>query len=140
MEPELLSNTPFDALVVGERKGPYRERVSADTAARLAGTVGAPRAVSKVPPGCFPVVFLKALRSSMGGIPAGAILAKQELEFHAELPVDSDVLTTTWVGEKYLRRGRPMAVIEFDVRDDDDRPLVTGRKTIVWPTTPTTEA
>lgn len=136
MDDHALSNIPYDDLPVGERKGPYTEHVSADSASRLVATIGSYRPVSLVPPAVYPILFLKALRRSMGGIPAGAILAKQELEFHAELPVNSDVRITTWVGERYIRRERPCAVIEFDIRDTQDRPVVTGRKTIVWPTGP----
>ena len=72
----------------------------------------------------------------MGGIPAGSILAKQELDFHASLPVDSDVHITTWVGAKEVRRERPFVTIEFDIRDERDAQIVTGRKIIVWPTGP----
>jgi hypothetical protein len=137
MDTDALSNVLYDDLPVGERKGPYAEHVSADLAARLAGPIGERgAAVAHAPPAVFPVLFLKALRRSMGGIPAGSVLAKQELEFLAELPVDSDVQITTWVGERYVRRDRPYAVIEFDVRDAQDRPVVTGRKIIMWPTGP----
>ena len=72
----------------------------------------------------------------MGGIPAGSVLAKQELEFHAELPADSTVNITTWISEKYIRRERPYVVIEFDIRDESDTQVVTGRKIIIWPTGP----
>ncbi|MCA1481009.1 hypothetical protein I6F37_39450, partial [Bradyrhizobium sp. NBAIM08] len=68
--------------------------------------------------------------------PAGSILAKQQLEFHRELPVGSAVKVSTWVGAKELRRERPFVTIEFDVRDEEDRPVLTGRKIIVWPTGP----
>ena len=105
-------------------------------ASALAGSIGEPKAVTTAPPAVFPVLFLKALRRSMGGIPAGSVLAKQELEFHAELPVDSTVNVTTWISEKYLRRERPYVVIEFDIRDESDTQVVTGRKIIVWPTGP----
>jgi hypothetical protein len=131
-----LSNVAYDDLRVGHRTGPYVEPVSADMAARLSGSIGERHAVTKVPPGVYAVLFLKALRRSMGGIPAGAVLAKQELEIHAELSVDCTVQITTWVGERYVRRDRPYVVVEFDIRDVSDRQVVTGRTTIVWPTGP----
>ena len=84
----------------------------------------------------FPILFLKALRRAMGGIPAGSVLAKQELEFHAALPVDSEVEIVTWVGDKQVRRARPFVTIEFDIRDSGGTRIVTGRKIIVWPTGP----
>ncbi|MDO8212442.1 hypothetical protein [Conexibacter sp. CPCC 206217] len=132
-----LSAITYDELVVGERKGPYAESVTADLAGRLAGPIGTPVAVAAAPPAVFPVLFLRALRRAMGGIPAGAILAKQELEFHAVLAVDSEASVTTWVGAKEVRRERPFVTIEFDIRDAaTDEQIVTGRKVIVWPTGP----
>jgi hypothetical protein len=131
-----LADIPYDDLVVGRRMGPFAESVSADMASRLAGPIGEPVAVTAAPPAVFPVLFLKALRRAMGGIPAGSVLAKQELEFHGELPVDSGVQITTWVGDKQVRRGRPFVTIEFDIRDEHDARIVTGRKIIVWPTGP----
>lgn len=136
-DPPALSNVRYDDLVVGRRMGPYPEMVSAEMAARLAGPIGANTPVTATPPAVFPVLFLKALRRAMGGIPGGSVLAKQELEFHRDLPVDSTVQIATWVGDKQVRRERPFVTIEFDIRDDADRQIVTGRKIIVWPTGPT---
>jgi hypothetical protein len=131
-----LSNIAYDDLVVGERMGPYQETVTRDMAARLAGPIGEAQDVDGVPPATYPILFLKALRRSMGGIPAGSVLAKQELEFHGVLAPDSEVSIFTWVGDKQVRRERPFVTIEFDIRDADDRQIVTGRKIIVWPTGP----
>jgi len=131
-----LSNILYDDVPVGERRGPYVERVTPDLAARLAGEIGEPRLVREAPPAIFPVMFLRALRRAMGGIPAGSVLAKQELEVDEPVPVGADLEITTWVGEKYVRRDRPYVVIEFDVRRDDGARAATGRKVIVWPTGP----
>ena len=134
--PKALSGVLYDDLEVDRRMGPYAERVTRDMAAGLSDAIGGSHPVALAPPAVFPVLFLKALRRSMNGIPANSILAKQELEFHGELPVDGEVRVTTWVGAKEVRRERPFVTIEFDVRDTDDRPIVTGRKVIVWPTGP----
>jgi hypothetical protein len=136
-DPPALADIPYDDLVVGERMGPFVESVSADMASRLAGPIGQPVTVAAAPPAVFPVLFLKALRRAMGGIPAGSVLAKQELEFHGVLPVDSSVSITTWVGDKQVRRERPFVTIEFDIRDAaSDAQIVTGRTIIVWPSGP----
>ncbi|MBX6382572.1 MAG: hypothetical protein IRZ07_06295 [Microbispora sp.] len=132
-ETPLLSNVAFDDLEVGRRYGPYTERVGARLADSLRERIGEPSSGTVAPPAVFPVLFLKALRRAMGGIPSGSILAKQELEFYAPVRVDSDVEVSAWVGEKYVRRDRPYAVIEFDVRRDDGELALTGRKVIVWP-------
>jgi hypothetical protein len=131
-----LSGVAYDDLEVDFRMGPYTELVSRAMAEQLSGEIGQVNAVDFAPPAVFPILFLKALRRSMNGIPANSILAKQELEFHRALPVDSDVQVTTWVGSKEVKRERPFVTIEFDIRDDADRQVVTGRKIIVWPTGP----
>jgi hypothetical protein len=116
--------------------GPFSETVSREMAGQLAGPIGTDQPVTEAPPAVFPILFLKALRRAMGGIPAGSVLAKQELEFHAALPVDSEVEIVTWVGDKQVRRARPFVTIEFDIRDSGGTRIVTGRKIIVWPTGP----
>ena len=131
-----LSNVAYDDLEIDKVLGPYAEPVPEALASGLAGSIGTPQPTSMAPPAVFPVLFLKALRRSMGGIPAGSVLAKQELEFHAELPVDSTGNIKTWISEKYIRRDRPYVVIEFDIRDESDTQVVTGRKIIIWPTGP----
>jgi hypothetical protein len=139
-DPPALSNVAYDDLVVDDRMGPFTETVSADLAGRLSGAIGTPASVALAPPAVFPVLFLHALRRAMGGIPAGSVLAKQELEFHAELPVDSEVAIAVWVGSKEVKRERPFVTIEFDIRDSAGAQVVTGRKIIVWPTGPEQES
>lgn len=134
-----LSNIAYDDLVVGDRMGPFTECVSRALAGRLAGAIGEPVDVEAAPPATYPVLFLRALRRGMGGIPAGSVLAKQELEFHAQLPAGRDVHITTWVGSKEVKRERPFVTIEFDIRDNAGQRVVTGRKVIVWPTGPRDE-
>lgn len=131
-----LSNILYDDVPIGDRSGPYVERVSADLAARLSEEIGAVNDVRVAPPAIYPVMFLRALRHSMGGIPAGAVLARQEIEIGEPVEVDTDLHITTWVGEKYVRRNRPYVVIEFDVRLPDGGSAATGRKVIVWPSGP----
>jgi len=134
--PPELSNVLYDDLVVDAPMGPFTEHVGARLAGRLSGPIGAPADVALAPPAVFPVLFLHALRRAMGGIPAGSVLAKQELEFHDVLPVGSDVAITVSVGAKEVKRDRPFVTIEFDVRRQDGTQVVTGRKIIVWPTGP----
>jgi acyl dehydratase len=131
-----LADVAYDELVVDRRFGPYEETVDEDLAGRLAGPIGAHERVTLAPPAVYPVLFLRALRRALGGIPAGAILAKQALEFHAPLRVGSVARVSTRVGGKEVRRERPFVTIEFDVRDARDAQCVTGRKVIVWPSGP----
>ena len=132
-DPPVLSDVPYDDLIVDERMGPYLETVSREMAEQLTGQIGERHPVDLAPPAVYPILFLKALRRAMGGIPAGSILAKQELEFHAVLPVDSTVQVTTWIGAKEIRRERRYVTVEFDIRDQGGKPVLSGRKVIVWP-------
>lgn len=131
-----LSSVAYDELEVGRRIGPFKERVDADLAGRLSGPIGESRPSELAPPAVFPALFLKALRRAMGGIPAGAVLAKQELSFHEPLPVGSEVDITTWVSDKQVRRERPFVTFDFDIRTSEQTPVLKGRKVIIWPTGP----
>lgn len=136
MTDNLLSNIPYDDLIVGQRDGPYPFRVGEELASNLAGPIGVPVSVKWTPPAVFPTIFLMALRRSMGGIPSGSILAKQQMEFLRPLAVESEASVVTWIGDKYLRRERAFVVFEFEVRDDQNEVVLTGRKVIVWPNGP----
>ena len=128
-----LSDVGYDDLVVGRRYGPFEETVDAPLADQLRGVIGEAQPGSLAPPAVYPVLFLRALRRAMGGIPPGSILGKQEFEFHAPVRVGDTVSISTWVGDKYIRRERPYAVIDFEISRPDGAIALTGRKIIVWP-------
>jgi hypothetical protein len=135
-EAPALSNVTYDEIEVGKPLGTITETVGAELAARLAGPIGEPVGATVVPPAVFPVLFLKALRRSLGGIPNGGVLAKQEFEFGPPLAVGAEVEIDTWVSDKYVRRERPYVVVEFEIRDGSGAVALTGRKFIMWPTGP----
>jgi len=135
-----LTAITYDELELDKRHGPFAEQVTADLAGRLAGPIGSESAVSFAPPAVFPGLFLRARRGSLGGIPNGGILAKEELEFHASLAVPGEAHVAVWIGAKEVRRERPFVTVEFEVSDGDDVVAVTGRMVIVWPTGPGEEA
>jgi acyl dehydratase len=99
----------------------------------LRGEVGVVTPGRLAGPGVFPVLLLKVLRRAMGGVLSETVLAKQELEFHSPVAVDTDVSCYTWVGDKYTRRDRRYAVIEFEIHNCDGELALTGRKVILWP-------
>jgi acyl dehydratase len=132
-DPPVHSDVSYDDLEVGRRYGPFSERVDAELSDNVREEIGSPSTGMLASPAVYPILFLKALRRAMGGIPPGSILGKQELEFHAPLKVGEEASIETWVGDKYVRRDRPYAVIDFDIRGSDGRQALTGRKIIVWP-------
>jgi hypothetical protein len=132
-----LSNVTYDELSEGQVLGTVTEPVSAEMAGQLIGEIGAPGEAALAPPAVFPVLFLKALRRTLGGIPSGGVLAKYELRFGEPLPADgSEVTIEVSIAEKYVRRERPYVVVQFAIDDASGARALTGLKTIMWPTGP----
>lgn len=139
MSPEeapALSNTTYDELEVGNVLGTVSEPVSPEMAGSLVGAIGAPGEAAVAPPAVFPVLFLKALRRTLGGIPNGGVLAKYELRFGEPLKTGGEVTIEVRVADKYVRRERPYVVIQFAIDGADGERALTGLKTIMWPTGP----
>jgi hypothetical protein len=132
-----LSHVTYDELDEGQVLGTVTEPVSAEMAGSLIGEIGAPGEAPVAPPAVFPVLFLKALRRTLGGIPNGGVLAKYELRFGEPLPADGrEVEIEVSIAEKYVRRERPYVVVQFAIDDADGKRALTGLKTIMWPTGP----
>ena len=132
-----LSNVTYDELSEGQVLGTVTEPVSAEMAGQLIGEIGAPGEAALAPPAVFPVLFLKALRRTLGGIPSGGVLAKYELRFGEPLPADgSEATIEVSIAEKYVRRERPYVVVQFAIDDAEGKRALTGLKTIMWPTGP----
>lgn len=134
-----LTNLAYDDLPLGTVGAPLSVKVDSDLAAQLAGPLGTRRPVERLPAGVLPVLFLRAVRSSLGGIPAGAILAKQTLRYVRAVPLPTVVTVTTEVEEKVVRRGRPFVRFRFAVRGPDGDLIGSGSKTMVWPSGPAIE-
>ena len=131
-----LSNVTYDELEVGSVLGTVTEPVGAELAGSLVGTIGAPGEAEFAPPAVFPVLFLKALRRTLGGIPNGGVLAKYELDFGAPLKTGGEVEIEVSIKDKYVRRDRPYVVVQFAIDDAHGERALTGLKTIMWPTGP----
>ena len=139
MSPEeapALSNTTYDELEVGSVLGTVSEPVSAEMAGSLVGAIGAPGTAEVAPPAVFPVLFLKALRRTLGGIPNGGVLAKYELKFGEPLKTGGEATIEVSIADKYVRRERPYVVVQFAIDDASGERALTGLKTIMWPTGP----
>lgn len=136
-ETPALSDVTYDELDVGQVLGTVSEPVSGAMAGSLAGEIGAPGEAAVAPPAVFPVLFLKALRRTLGGIPNGGVLAKYELRFGEPLPTGGgEVAIEVSIADKYVRRERPYVVVQFAIDDASGGRALTGLKTIMWPTGP----
>jgi hypothetical protein len=131
-----LSYLPYDDVRIGAVGSPLTVDVDAALAARLAAPIGECRPVERMPVGVLPVLFLRAVRASLGGIPSGAILAKQTLRVEHLVDVPAVLTVTTVVAEKIVKRGRPFVRFTFSVRDSSGTLVATGDKTMVWPSGP----
>jgi hypothetical protein len=105
-------------------------------AGSLLGEIGASGEAAFAPPAVFPVLFLKALRRTLGGIPNGGVLAKYDLQFGVPLATPGEVEIEVSIADKYVRRDRPYVVVQFAIDDADGERVLTGLKTIMWPTGP----
>lgn len=139
-ETPALSNVTYDELEVGQLLGTVTEPVSAELAGSLAGTIGEAGEAALAPPAVYPVLFLKALRRTLGGIPNGGVLAKYELDFGPPLKTGGEVEIEVSINDKYVRRERPYVVVQFAITDGGGTRVLTGRKIIMWPTGPGEEA
>ena len=77
--PPLLSDVRYRDLRVGRRWGPFRETLTAETAAALPGG------------GVLPLMTLRVLRRALAGIPPGGVLAEQRFTVVRPLPATGDV-------------------------------------------------
>jgi hypothetical protein len=128
-----LVKVGFDELEVGRRYGPFPYRITREQSDGLRGPVGEVHRGETVPPGVFPILFLRGFADALGGIPPGGLLAREELEIDALLPAEAEVLVEVWIGEKFVKRGRPRAVFEFSVTPSGGgRRVASGRMVIVW--------
>jgi hypothetical protein len=128
-----LVKVAFDELRSGTRYGPFRYLVTREQSDNLRGPVGETRSGDSAPPGIYPMLFLRGFADALGGIPPGGLLAREELEIDAVLPAEAELLVEVWIGETFVKRGRPRAVFEFAVaRAADGGRVATGRMVIVW--------
>jgi hypothetical protein len=90
-DPPLISSVRYEDLSVGQRWGPFKEWLSADTSDRLRGAMGTRSAGEAAPPGVLPVLSLRAMRRALRGIPAGGVLVRQRFAAFGPLAGEGDV-------------------------------------------------
>lgn len=90
------------------------------------GADGARRAPSMIA-AVYLVSLLTARRS-----PPGGIHAKQAVRFHRALAVGETLTVQARVVEKYVRKGRPYVVSDFEALGADGHLAASGRVTSIW--------
>lgn len=114
-----ISDRRYEDLTVGERFGPFRERVPATDSARLRGPVGEPRPGSGAPLGILPLITLRALRRSLAGIIPGGVLISQRFTVHAELAAEVEIDVEVAISAQERRGDRLDTTFTFACRHEN---------------------
>jgi acyl dehydratase len=134
--PELL----YEDLSVGLRFRPLEFVASAELVGRYAEIVGddnplytdAGGDAPLVPPGLWGVWGRQAYLQDHA-MPAGGVLAGEDLEFIAPLRVGQKLTVQAEVTELYIRKERPRVVLEMTATDEDGRRCGLVRIHAIWP-------
>ena len=92
-----LSGRAYEDLRLGDRWGPFTERLDRETSDRLRGALSAPAPGDTAPLGVLPLLTLRALRRALDGIIAGGVLIRQHFSLLEPIPADAEIATTVWV-------------------------------------------
>jgi hypothetical protein len=113
-----ISDRRYEDLSVGDRFGPFAERVPADDAGRLRGPVGERRPGAGAPLGILPLITLRALRRALDGIIPGGVLIGQRFTVHAELPEAVELEVEVAVSAQVRRGERLDTTFTFACRHE----------------------
>jgi hypothetical protein len=116
-----FSSLRYSELSVGQRFGPFSERLDHATCAALRGAVGVPAdggaaAGAGAPLGVLPMLTLRALRYALNGIIPGGVLARQHFAVIDELPLEGALEIEVWISAQQRRRSGLYTTFAFLVR------------------------
>jgi hypothetical protein len=137
-----FSQARYADLAVGERWGPFEDRLYAQDAAALRGAVGASSGGGdgRAPLGVLPLLTLRALRRALHGIIPGGVLMGQRFAVMEALPADAVVATEVWVSWRRERPGAPCLTTFTFVVAHAGRPKAMVDWTIMAPASELAEA
>jgi hypothetical protein len=98
-----FSELGYDELAVGDRWGPFTERLEQATSDALRGEVGTAAPGDTAPLGVLPLLTLRVLRRALNGIIPGGVLARQHFSALDALPAAGDVAIDVWVSAQQQR-------------------------------------
>jgi hypothetical protein len=113
-----LSARRYEQLRVGERWGPFTERLDRAASDRLRGALCAPSAGDAAPVGVLPLLTLRALRRALAGIVPGGVLIRQHLSLLEPIPSEALVSTTVWVLALQERPSGHYTTFAFTIEHD----------------------
>lgn len=118
----LLSDRRYADLAVGDRWGPFADRLEPALCDALRGPVGedGPAAgAATAPLGVLGLLTLRALRRALAGIIPGGVLVRQTFSSLEPLPAAGDVAVEAAVTAQHRGRGGLHTTFAFTVRAGD---------------------
>jgi hypothetical protein len=118
-DPPLISELRYEDLSVGQRWGPFTERLEGDASDRLRGAMGTRTAGAQAPAGVLPVLSLRVLRRALQGIPAGGVLVRQRFASYLPLASEADVTAQISLVDQRRRPSGLYTTFVMAFADDD---------------------
>jgi hypothetical protein len=128
-----VSQVRFEDLPVGAHYASLHDRIDDALCSELGVTPAAGDGVRFAPPGVFPALFLRAYCNAVGGTIPGAVITREEIEFHDVALIGTPVKIDVWIGDKFVKQKRRYLVVEFGLTAQRGRLLVSGRTIMLWP-------
>jgi hypothetical protein len=118
----MLSERSYEELAVGDRWGPFAERLEPALCDALRGPVGADAGPAHgavtAPLGVLPLLTLRGLRRALAGIIPGGVLVRQSFSTFSPLPARGDVTVDAVVTDRRRRGNGLHTTFAFTLRAD----------------------
>jgi hypothetical protein len=119
-----FSDVRYADLSVGDRWGPFVERLERRTSDSLRGAIGTYAEGTSAPLGVLPLLTLRVLRRSLNGIIRGGVLARQHFSAVDELPAEGEIAIEMWVSAQQRRPSGLYTTFAFSFACDERVPAI----------------
>jgi hypothetical protein len=106
-------------MTVGQRWGPFTERLSQEQCDKLRGEIGTETPGETAPPGVMPVISLWTMRRAFEGIIPGGVLARQRFSTWIPLTVADPVEVDLQIVDQRSRRSGLYSTLLFTMRQNE---------------------
>lgn len=114
-----LSSLTYEQMSVGQRWGPFTERLSQGLCDSLRGEIGTAATGVTAPPGVIPLVSLWTMRRAFGGIIPGGVLARQRFATWIPLTPQDPIEVDVEVVDQRRRRSGLYSTLLFTLRQNE---------------------
>ncbi|MCW2953408.1 MAG: hypothetical protein JWQ48_2578 [Conexibacter sp.] len=119
-----FSEVHYADLSVGDRWGPFVERLAQRTSDGLRGAIGTHAEGTSAPLGVLPLLTLRVLRRALNGIIPGGVLARQHFSAIDALPAEGEVAIEMWVSAQQRRPSGLYTTFTFSFAYDERVPAI----------------